>query len=345
MKSFLLGVLSIVIALFFLFIVGELVARAYFAYDEQSKSEKLFSSLTLDDELGWRPSSNYRFSGELRDASGELYPVELSTDSEGFRIYGDAKTDERKKVLFLGDSFTQAMQVSDDKTYYALLGEAMDIEIFAYGVDGYGSLQEYMVLDKYVDEIKPDAVIIQFCPNDIINNHPDLERRSSFNRMGLRRPYLVDGEVVYITAASFPRLRQFAASYSKLLYTVIRQIDRLTANRDTSIERIVRKEGMNNPLFRESLDVVDQVLAKVMARVPEGTEVFAFSSHWGRPYHPAFIEVAQRNGIRFINGNGRGLDIAEKKGLTTKAADRAHWNNRGHRIVADTLQRYLEKIW
>ena len=113
MKSFLLGVLSIVIALFFLFIVGELVARAYFAYDEQSKSEKLFSSLTLDDELGWRPSSNYRFSGELRDASGELYPVELSTDSEGFRIYGDAKTDERKKVLFLGDSFTQAMQVSD----------------------------------------------------------------------------------------------------------------------------------------------------------------------------------------------------------------------------------------
>ena len=345
MKNFLLGLLSILIALLFLLILGELVTRAYFAYDEHRNSEKLFTSLTLDKELGWRPSSNYSFSGEFRDAAKQPYSVDLSTDSRGFRMYGNPEQGQRKKVLFLGDSFTQAMQVSDDKTYYALLGETMDIEVFAYGVDGYGSLQEYMVLDKYVDEIKPDAVIIQFCPNDIINNHPDLESRSSFNRMGLRRPYLVDGEVVYITAASFPRLREFAAHYSKLLYTVIRQIDRLTANRNTSIERVVREEGMENPLFVESLDVVDQVLAKVVARVPEGTEVFAFSSHWGRPYHPAFIEVAEKNGIRFINGNGRSLDMAEKKGVTTKAADTAHWNNEGHRIVANTLQRYFEKIW
>ncbi|MCP4211393.1 MAG: hypothetical protein GY764_07920, partial [Halieaceae bacterium] len=64
-----------------------------------------------------------------------------------------------------------------------------------------------------------------------------------------------------------------------------------------------------------------------------------------RPYHPAFIEVAEKNGIRFINGNGRSLDMAEKKGVTTKAADTAHWNNAGHRIVANTLQRYFEKIW
>jgi lysophospholipase L1-like esterase len=345
MKNFFLGLVSIVIALVFLLLCAEVATRAWYAYKAHVNNQKLFTIISLDDELGWVPTADYAFSGELRDAGGNAYPVDISTDGKGFRIYGDPDEQERKKVMFLGDSFTQAMHVSDGKTYYGLLGNELDIEVFAYGVEGYGTLQAYMVLDKFVDEIEPDVVIIQFCPNDIINNHPELERRSTLNRMGLRRPYLVDGEVVYETAASLPWIRNFAAGYSRFLYTIIKRIDLLNVNPETSIERVIREEGMENALFRQSFETAGQVLKKIRRRVPDSTEVYAFSSDWGRPYHPEFKRIAAEAGIPFIDGNGRALSIAEKRGTITRAADTAHWNNEGHRIVANVLRRYFEEAW
>jgi len=324
---------------------GELATRAYYLIKAHISNEKLFTIITLDDTFGWLPTPDYSFTGELRDAGGNPYHVEISTDDRGFRLYGNPGETHRRKVLFLGDSYTQAMHVSDDKTYYGLLRDELDIEVFAYGVEGYGSLQEYMVLDRFFDDIKPDVVVIQFCPNDIINNNPELERNSTLNRMGLRRPYLVDGEVVYETAAPFPRLRNFAAHYSRLLYVIIRGIDRMNVRPEESIEQVVRVEGMANPLFRQSVETAGQVLKMIRERVSPETEIYAFSSDWGRPYHPEFRRISEEAGIHFIDGNGRALKMAEQRGVTTRAADTAHWNNAGHRIVADVLKRHLQRAW
>ena len=345
MKNFILGLVSIVVALIFVAICAEIATRTYYIYKAHISNQKLFTIITLDDEFGWLPASDYSFTGELHDAGGESYPVDISTDTAGFRLYGNPQEEQKKKVLFLGDSFTQAMHVSDDKTYYGILEKDLDIEVFAFGVEGYGTLQEYMVLDRFIDEIDPDVVVLQFCPNDIINNHPELERQSSLNRMGLRRPYLVNNEIIYETAASNPIIREFASRYSRFLYLIIKKIDLLNVQADTSIERVIREEGMDNPLFKESFEVADQVLKKIKQRVPPTTQVYAFSSNWGRPYHPEFKKIAENNGIQFIDGNGRVLRNAENKGITTKAADTAHWNNQGHQIVANVLKRYFEEKW
>ena len=345
MKDFFLGLVSLVVAIAVLALGGEIATRAYYLYQAHLSKEKLFTIIALDDEYGWVPVSNYAFAGVLRDGAGNPYPVAVSTDERGFRRYGDPGEMRRKKVLFLGDSYTQAMHVSDDKTYFALLADALDIEVFAYGVEGYGTLQEYMALDRFIDEIKPDAVVIQLCPNDIVNNHPDLERDSTLNRMGLRRPYLMDGRIVYETAAPFPRLREFAARYSRFLYVIIKQVDRMHVRPEESIERVIRARGLEHPLFRQSVDIAGQVLKMIRSRVPPSTAVYAFSSDWGRPFHPEFKRIAREAGIAFIDGNGRALRMAEDRGVATRAADNAHWNNAGHRIVADVLKRYFEQAW
>jgi hypothetical protein len=294
MKNFILGLISIVIAIVFLAVFAEIVTRGYYVYKAHISNQKLFTIIELDDEFGWLPTSDYSFTGALHDAGGEKYPVDISTDKAGFRLYGNPQEKSKKKVLFLGDSYTQAMHVSDDKTYYGILKEVMDIEVFAYGVEGYGTLQEYMVLDKYVDEIKPDIVVLQFCPNDVVNNHPEMERRSSLNNMGLRRPYLVDNEVIYKTASSYPLIREFASRYSRFLYLIIKKIDLINVKPDASIERLIRKEGMANLLFSESFETAGQVLKKIKARVPSTTRVYAFSSDWGRPYHPEFKRISDK---------------------------------------------------
>ena len=57
------------------------------------------------------------------DADGKPYAVNIQTDSAGYRTFGNPHTDSRKKVLFLGDSFTHAMHVSNDKTYHGDIGK------------------------------------------------------------------------------------------------------------------------------------------------------------------------------------------------------------------------------
>ncbi len=52
-----------------------------------------------------------------------------------------------------------------------------------------------------------------------------------------------------------------------------------------------------------------------------------------------------KNGIDFIDGVLLIVSGAEQKGLTTRAADNAHWNEAGHRIAANVLGNYFETIW
>jgi alkylation response protein AidB-like acyl-CoA dehydrogenase len=54
------------------------------------------------------------------------------------------------------------------------------LAVQVYGGHGYGTLQEYLVIDKYIDEIKPDLILLQVCSNDFTNNLEN-EAKSSSN--------------------------------------------------------------------------------------------------------------------------------------------------------------------
>jgi hypothetical protein len=341
MKNFILGGISILVAVCILVLGGEIAIRLVHFYTDHFSDKMPPRLLELDEQLGWLPVPDYFYSGELVDAAGKSYPVEIKTNRAGYRKYGNVQTDSNKKVLFLGDSYTHAMQVSNDKTYYGILEKELEIEVFSIGVDGYGTLQQYMLVDKIIDEIDPGVVVLQFCPNDFINNHFDLEQGSAFNNNGLRRPYFEDNQIQYKTAASFPAIRAFAASYSEFLYFVIKTLDRLKAPPENSSESLIEEPGVSYPLFRESVEITDQLLGKIRGRISPGTQIYAFSTDHGFPYHDEFKRLSEENGMHFIDGTSQALRAAEGKGITTRAADKAHWNDRGHQIVADVLKDYF----
>ena len=56
-------------------------------------------------------------------------------------------------------------------------------------------MQEFLILDRYVDTIQPDAILWQYCVNDFINNDNALERLSHINNNGWIRPYWRDGSI------------------------------------------------------------------------------------------------------------------------------------------------------
>lgn len=340
-KNYILSILSLILAIILLCVGGEIVMRVWQKVQSHS-DKKVKTNLRIDNELGWLPSPNYFFNGNKIDASGKSYPVKIQTNDKGFRIFGNPQEKNKKKVFFLGDSYTHALEVSNDKTYYGLLGNALPMELFAFGGGGYGTLQEYMILDKYVDEIKPDIVVIQFCHNDFINNDYELELRSNRNNNGLRRPYLTKNGIIYKVPKNYADIRDEINKHSLFLYYLISRIDKIKAEHTRSVEEIIENKGVAYPFFNESVDTTEQILKKIKLRAPSSTRVYVFSVDDKYPYYDELKKISERSGINFIDGVPQAVRAAEQKGITTRFEDGAHWNETGHKIAADVLQAYFK---
>ncbi|MBV8360498.1 MAG: SGNH/GDSL hydrolase family protein [Deltaproteobacteria bacterium] len=96
------------------------------------------------------------------------------------------------RIAMLGDSFIEAQQVAEQATACELLQRALTrmlpgiahgryrgfqrVEVMNFGVDGYGTAQEFFTLVEDVWQFSPDIVLLAFFPgNDVRNNSAILE--------------------------------------------------------------------------------------------------------------------------------------------------------------------------
>jgi hypothetical protein len=218
--------------------------------------------------------------------------------------------------------------------------------VFAYGGDGYGTLQEYLILDRYFDLIKPDLILWQYCENDFINNTAELEKESTINNNGLIRPYWVSGQIVYGLPKKYSAsIRQFGLKYSRLMYLVISRVDRALGYFPLkTVETEIFAQGAGHPGFARSVLVTDDLMSKVRARVGQ-VPVVAFNVGRGYAvYTDAFSQISSRHGILFLDDVGAAIGKAEDKGVVVRAGDRAHWNETGHQIAGEVLANHLKQL-
>ncbi|HKY41654.1 MAG TPA: hypothetical protein VJM50_01060 [Pyrinomonadaceae bacterium] len=120
-----------------------------------------------DDELGFvrKPGTSWR--GHIDEADRF---VDYRTDGNGFR--NSAVHEPVADVVFVGDSFTEAVEVSEGDTFVRRVGNATGLSVVNLGRGGYGPQQEFIVLQKYGLAYSPRFVIWQlFEGNDL----PDAE--------------------------------------------------------------------------------------------------------------------------------------------------------------------------
>ncbi len=89
------------------------------------------------------------------------------------------------RIAVLGDSFSEALQVDQEKTYWSILERELQttpefrsqtVEVINFGVSGFGTIQEWQMLEHYVGDYAPDLVLLAFLPgNDVRNNSRQLE--------------------------------------------------------------------------------------------------------------------------------------------------------------------------
>jgi len=309
--------------------LGEVMCSWYSPIPEQVKSIH-FGSAEFDKKLGWKTKANHQFQDSMKTLDGEPYSINYKTSKFGFREFGNIKTD-KKKIFFVGDSFTQSAEVSNHHVFYNHLKNSLDVEIFAFGVGMYGTYQEYLVVDQFIDSIQPDLIVWQFCDNDFIDNYRPLALKCVY-KSNLTRPYLVNGKTKYqISLTLIDQLRR----KSNLVYAISTIFKTEPVTYDGELRIFEEKKNFSE--YNEAIKTTGAILKLARERVPAEIPILGFNATAYEPQNSHLAEVCKNNNITFSTNFRKGLDASGKHSrLLTE--DKTHWSEWGHKVVANALE-------
>jgi lysophospholipase L1-like esterase len=144
-----------------LLLTSEIVLRVFFSH--------LFPSLDwiarfvtglgyqYDQTLGWCPIPNSHL-----EVPGDR-TISVSHNSHGFRDV-EPVFDQRPRIVFLGDSMVWGSGVEASERFTdKLRAWHPDWAVFNFGVSGYGTDQEYLLLQRYFSQYQPQVVFLVYC--------------------------------------------------------------------------------------------------------------------------------------------------------------------------------------
>lgn len=289
------------------------------------------------EKLGWKTREHMTIEREYKGYG----PVYFTSDSHGFRQFGALNTD-RPRLMVLGDSQTFSLKVSDGSTYQELIAHHLGMELFAYGAPGYGTLQQYLILEEFYPVIQPDLILIQFCGNDLHNNLFELEAVRPTVKDDVLRPYYIDGKVVL----RYPHTSWWASNilrHSALLKFIgvnLRSKDWLAFEKRNKLDR-------SHPLIQQSIQTTLSILMKIK-ELAGNSRVVGFLACDGQNYpnidmDQLFAELSESVGMEYIDAVANTVSFSKTEGITTNGApfDR-HWNALGNKIASEVIIRQLE---
>ncbi|MDO8368663.1 MAG: SGNH/GDSL hydrolase family protein [Saprospiraceae bacterium] len=341
-RRFVFQLIAMLFGLLMIFLIGELVFRLFPKFVNDPPAPPPYNYRVPHDLIGWVVREGYQHTGEMRDFRGNAYPLQISFGKEGFRKWGDPNS-SRKKVLFIGDSYTACAQTSDDKIFYKILGDSLPIEIFAYGAAGFSNTQEYLIAEHYLPEIKPDLVVWQMCSNDFMDNYWELEKAAAYH-VRMRRPYtLEDGSITHQLAVEWPRT---VKPYSHFLYFILKRVAELRGTFGTPAhpaEQYIGEQNLAYEPYARSVRMTDAVYKKMKTLTQPNIKLLVFDADSFNPQYNQFAQLCADNGLPFAAGLDAYLRQAEAAGECTRTDDGYHWNDRGNQLVAAFLKQEIEK--
>lgn len=173
----LLFLLGLVIALVLL----EIFSRIFWARLSGLENMSSISFVSLSDHKKLNPPRIFWPGqvGKIREFS-----VETVQNSLGFHDVEHAFQKPRGtfRIIFIGDSFTEAVQVPLEKSFHKLIEEELNkrmgfpVEAISLGRSGAGTQKSLEILSETGLRFQPDLVLMQFLSNDLIDNSPPLKR-------------------------------------------------------------------------------------------------------------------------------------------------------------------------
>lgn len=152
-----------------------------------------------DEKLGWFPIPN------SRKIYTRTRSVSIDNNQRGFR---DAEhlIQNKPRILFLGDSFVWGFDVEKLERFTDKLAAMLpDWSIYNLGVSGYGTDQQFLLLQQEYDFYRPSVVFLLFCAD---NDRDD--NASNVRYGGYYKPYFIaDGERLQLRGVPVPQSEDY----------------------------------------------------------------------------------------------------------------------------------------
>jgi lysophospholipase L1-like esterase len=232
---------------------------------------------------------------QVRPNQSDNRPPATNVNSLGFRSAREvgAKDPARRRVFVIGDSYTWGWGVADDKTYSAQLESLSEgqLEVINGGTPGWGIFQFRAQLERWIEPLAPDYVVVLINTADI-----------------LRQPYPTEAEEQEFLRRS--ALRNRIRNLSKLVTVTYRLIERsrLAAQNQAVANAYAMDQQGSVPAgtFARLLDA-DLARLKDMARIASegGAKLVLVAWPQEVPMTPAFLSAmssfAAANGVAYID--------------------------------------------
>lgn len=119
--------------------------------------------------LGWRNREGTHITAPYSAEGSQIHTTFLS---EGLRKSSPEQgntRDDRPKLIFVGDSFTQGTAISDHETFPWKIQQAFpSFEVLNYGTGGYGTYQSLLTLEEQLPKLRDPRVVFY----GFIYDHP-----------------------------------------------------------------------------------------------------------------------------------------------------------------------------
>ncbi len=292
--------------------------------------------LVPDARLDWRPL-------EVRMTKKKLHfvghdPIYYFTDHRGFRGFPTKHNPDKQTLLVIGDSYTQGLDVNQTEIYYESFKEKYNV--YAFGAAGYGTYQEYLSLKLFLNDLKPDLVLIQFCSNDIINNSYQLTKLDSQNAVNFDRRFFINNREIRHSELSskfklYQMLKFFRSAdfFVSNFYKIKARLDSKTLEvkiTDGSIDlEFVKKEAVHTiEIFKKIIGLVG--LEKIRI----------FNVSGASPLRDIYDIFTAELGLKKLDE-----PIIKKLYKTSGifAKDGSHFNKKGHKILGSGLMLKLQE--
>ncbi|MFC1750359.1 hypothetical protein ACFL2V_16285, partial [Pseudomonadota bacterium] len=238
-------------------------------------------------------------------------------------------------------SFTDMPYVSNREEWYTYLeDESPEFDFFVGGFQGYNSVQEFLLIEEFIEEIDPEIIIWQFHKSDIRNNYPEFARKYYPYVANLKLPFLEEGKIKYKYNVRFGKLRD--TSYIFRLFQNLHQKYKLEVNPTYKYFRVesLLVNGKNES-FERAKNTTLEIFEKY-SNLTKNISVFLFSPG---STHPELInfekQICIQNNFTYIGGLTQFLDSQNE---TITISDNTHWNKLGNRLAGKFLAHELKKF-
>ncbi len=323
----------------------------------------------------------FKYRAKMRFFNRKENPNWVVTNNWGFHDRHRDPETTGYRILVLGDSFVEGLQVEVERLFTAQLERKLrqqgwDVEVVNAGLGSIGTAHEYLIWRSFFrGRIHVDHILLFFCNgNDLPNNHPFLEKTVNGNDVANKAYLDPEGKVFVVPGVKRPgkRLIERVSSVSVLASTVRRRLYLLkkSLKERRGVERAAKEPAIRGatavaeertPLTTEETAAVWRQTATATLRLidhwqnelrPDGVTFSVVAMPWadhtpanryGDPRKAAF--VARLKELAATRGFGLlELDYGARKPHELFSFDGrtlGHFNLAGHTLVADQLDEWI----